>query len=133
MPVREKMLVQQGIRQLFSSGKDREATEILVDHIMLVSPGAQRGRIWHDKWKPYFDESGKLQNWNLSGMRISKLPPSFNALVCSGYLNLSGNKLMSLPEGFSDITVGENLYLKYNPQLIGGPENFPNVKGTVYR
>ena len=60
MPVREKRLLQQGIRQLFSAGKDCEATEILVDHIMLVSPGADRKSIFSGR---NFGESGKLQYW----------------------------------------------------------------------
>ena len=103
MPVREKMLVQQGIQQLFSTGKDREATGILVDHIMLVSPGADRKRMLQYRG---FDESGKLGDWYLSGCNISKLPPSFGALVCSGDLHLSLNELESVPESFSEISVG---------------------------
>merc|ERR1712166_842709 len=54
--------IRQGIRQLFSSGKDGEATEILVDHIMLVSPGADRQEMLR---AGRFDESGKLGNWDL--------------------------------------------------------------------
>merc|ERR1712166_1262897 len=37
--------IRQGIRQLFSTGKDHEATGILVDHIRLVSPGADRQKM----------------------------------------------------------------------------------------
>ena len=57
MPEREKMLVQQGIRQLFSAGKDRKATGILVDRIMLVSPGADRKSMLSGR---QFDKSGKF-------------------------------------------------------------------------
>merc|ERR1712086_264326 len=101
--------IRQGIRQLFSTGKDREATEILVDHIMLVSPGADRQKmmlqyrgkleVWQHTCQK-FDESGKLEYWNLSGCKISKLPQSFGALVCSVRLWLNENKLRTVPEGF---------------------------------
>ena len=117
---------------MFSAGKDREATWILVDHIMLVSPGADRQKMMRQYRK--FDESGKLGTWHLSGYsNISRLPPSFGALVCSGHLYLNNNRLQSLPEGFSDICVTGNLWLSGNPQLTGVPENLPNVKGRVYR
>jgi len=122
--------IRQGIRQLFSAGKDREATWILVDHIMLVSPGADQQKMLRGH---AFDESGKLESWELRYCKISRLPPSFGALVCSGTLYLSYNELESFPEGFSEITVAGDLYLKYSPQLTGVPENFPNVKGRVYR
>ena len=120
---------------------------------MLVSPGADCQRML--KYR-YVDLSGKLGVWYLSGCKISRLPPSFGALVCSGNLNLSCNKLESLPESFSEISVGRNLNLSYNKlkslpkgfseisvagdlylygnlQLTGVPENFPNVKGRVHR
>ena len=99
---------------------------------MLVSPRADRQKMLEDR---SFDQSGKLGNWCLNNCNISKLPPSFGVLVCSGYLDLSYNKLKSLPESFSEITVASrrNLVLIGNPQLTGVPENFPNVKGTVHR
>ena len=78
-PLVRKMLVLQGVRQLFSAGKDREATEILVEHIMLVSPGADKERMLK-YWQ--FDERGELVDWNLSYCKISQLPESFCALVC---------------------------------------------------
>ena len=81
----------------------------------------------------HFDESGKLVNWKLNGCKISKLPPSFGALVCSRDLHLNNNELESLPEGFSEISVAWNLDLRYNPQPTGVPENFPNVEGRVFR
>ena len=153
MPVGEKRLLQQGIRQLLSTGRDRQATEVLVVHIMLVSPGADRQRMLQER---RFEENGKLGTWILSYCKISKLPPSFGALVCSGALvldnnyleslpdsfsdiivgaalSLSDNKLQSVPARFSDVTVAGKLYLHDNPQLTGVPENFPNVKGCVYR
>merc|ERR1712166_577144 len=94
--------IRQGIGQLFSTGKDREATEILVDHIMLFSPGAERFRMLRER---KFGPSVKFGAWNLNGCKISKLPPSFGALVCSGDLQLLNNKLESVPESFSEITV----------------------------
>ena len=97
---------------------------------MLVSPGADRRKMLQYR---RFDESGKLGTWYLSHCSISKLPPSFGVLVCSGILTLSYNKLESLPESFSEITLGGFLNLRYNPQLTGVPENFPNVKGRVRR
>ena len=126
----------QAVRQLFSAGKDREATEILVDHIMLVSPGAYRQTMLRGR---KFDESGKLGDWNLSGCKISKLPPSFGALVCKTvdlsdnqleflpnsfaeidvgrFLSLSCNKLEMLPDGFSETTIVGHLELGGNPHL----------------
>merc|ERR1712086_66074 len=100
--------MRQGIRQLFSAGKDREATRILMDHIMLVSPGADRRKMLQGRT---FSRSGKLGNWDLDHCKISKLPPSFGAVVCSGGLSLSYNKLESLAESFSEITVGRTLWL----------------------
>ena len=97
---------------------------------MLVSPGADRQEMLRGR---SFDRSGKLEYWSLNGCKISKLPPSFGALVCSGVLNLQGNKLQSLPDKFSEIIVGGDLHLRGNLQLTGVPENFPNVKGPVYR
>merc|ERR1712166_1196979 len=55
--------IRQGVRQLFSAGQDREATGILVDHIMLVSPGANRQKMLRLR---RFDESGKLGFWGLN-------------------------------------------------------------------
>merc|ERR1712086_431933 len=114
--------IRQGIRQLFSAGKDREATEILVDHILLVSPGAYRQKMLQGKLLPWgqsggctFDPSGKLENWYMSHCNISKLPPSFGAVVCSGDLNLRHNELESVPDGFSDISVAGDLNLGGNP------------------
>jgi hypothetical protein len=96
---------------LFSTGKDREATEILVDHTMLVSPGADRQEML--KYREF--ESDKLEYWSLTRCNISKLPPSFGALVCSGDLYLSHNKLESLPKGFSEISVAGGPWLRGNP------------------
>jgi len=130
------VFIRQGIRQLFSAGQDCEATEILVDHIMLISPGADRQKLLQGR---YFNErhweNGKLGVWDLDCCKISKLPPSFGALVCCGDLHLSENELESVPEGFSEITLGGKLYLGNNTgySLTGVPKNFPNVKGTVYR
>ena len=125
--VREKRLMQQEIRQLFSIGQDREATGILVGHIMLVSPSADRQKMLHGR---SFDESGKLGYWNLHCCKIGKLSPSFGALVCSGDLDLDDNNLKSVHEGFSDIIVVGHLNLDRNPHLTGVPKNFPNVKTT---
>ena len=95
---------------------------------MLVSPGADRQKMLQYR---IFDRSGKVEYWSLNGCKISKLPPSFGALVCSGQLDLSFNKLESLPVSFSKISVAGDMYLYGNLQLKGVPENFPNVKGTV--
>ena len=70
----------QSLRQLFSTGKDREATEILVNHVMLVSPNAKRASILQGS-KFAIDGAGKLENCYLNCCKISKLPPSFGALV----------------------------------------------------
>ena len=97
---------------------------------MLVSPGADRQKMLQYR---IFDRSGKLCYWYLSSCKISKLPPSFGALVCGGHLDLCFNKLESLPKGFSEISVAGDLWLRGNLQLTGVPENFPNVNGTVWR
>merc|ERR1711865_1303761 len=85
------------IAQLFSDGQHREATEILVEHIMVVSPGADREKMLKGR---KFDERGELVHWKLSFCKISQLPESFCALVCRGDLNLVRNQLQLLPEGF---------------------------------
>jgi hypothetical protein len=60
----------------------------LVDHIILVSTDADRQRMLQGR---DFDDISKLWDWKMSHCKISKLPPSFGALVCSGYLILSDN------------------------------------------
>ena len=109
--------------QLFGDGRHREATEILVEHIMLVSPGADREKMLKGR---QFDERGELVDWDLSYCKISQLPESFCALVCRGNLDLSDNRLRSLPEGFGDITVGGHLNLHYN-RLQSLPEGFGSI------
>ena len=105
-------------------------------HIRRVSPGADFRMMLQRR---RFDESGKLGTWNLRFCKISRLPRSFGALVCNGpnyrgtSLDLSDNKFESLPESFSEIIVAGSLSLSGNPQLTGVPENFPNVKGRVFR
>merc|ERR1711865_1215329 len=81
--------LRQAIAQLFGAGQHREATEILVEHIMLVSPGADKEKMLEGR---EFDERGELVEWNLSGCKISQLPESFCALVCRN-LNLIRNQL----------------------------------------
>merc|ERR1712028_100528 len=56
------------ITQLFDAGQHREATEILVEHIMLVSPGADRETMLNGRT---FDERGELMDWMLSYCKIS--------------------------------------------------------------
>merc|ERR1719162_981235 len=94
--------LRRAMAQLFGAGRHCEATEILVEHIMLVSPGADREKMLNGRT---FDERGELMDWMLSYCKISQLPESFCALVCRGHVNLNGNRLRSLPEGFGDITV----------------------------
>ena len=48
--------VGQAMAQLFGAGRHREATEILVEHIMLVSPGADREMMLEGR---QFDEGGE--------------------------------------------------------------------------
>merc|ERR1711865_413263 len=59
------------ITQLFGDGRHREATEILVEHIMLVNPGTDREKMLEGR---YFDEHGELVDWKLSYCKISQLP-----------------------------------------------------------
>jgi hypothetical protein len=127
--------VRQAITQLFAAGRHREATEILVEHIMLISPGANKEKMLKGRkleWDPFGSRRCELVNWNLSNCQISQLPESFCALVCYGDLKLNGNQLRSLPEGFGDITVGGGLFLSRN-QLTEYPSSFPNAAGGVER
>merc|ERR1711865_726177 len=75
--------LRRAITQLFAAGQHREATEILVEHIMLVSPGADKKKMLKGR---KFDERGELVEWDLSCCKISQLPESFCALVCTGDL-----------------------------------------------
>ena len=117
--------MRQACAQLFGIGQHRKATEILVEHTMLVSRGADREKMLAGR---EFDEHGKLANWDLTCMchKISRLPESFGALVCRGDLILSRNQLRALPDGFGNITVGGNLYLNDN-QLQALPEGFGDI------
>ena len=56
-------------------------------------------------------------NWDL-GCKISALPGSFSALVCTGNLSLYSNQLQSLPANFGEVEVGVNLKLNNNQLTI---------------
>ena len=71
---------------LFSTGQHRKATEVVIQHIVAVSPNADRAKMLKGL---KFDEDGLLERWDLWGCKISALPGSFSALVCTGFLNLN--------------------------------------------
>ena len=58
-----------------------------------VGPKADRAKILKDL---RFDKDDLLVHWNLSTCKISTMPGSFSALVCTGNLYLNGNQLESL-------------------------------------
>ena len=136
---------------LFSTGQHRKATKVLARHIIAVNPDVDRDRM--NLSNLMFDKDGLLARWDLSRRKISVLPRSFSALVCTGDLYLSyneleslpadfgqlqvggslllnDNQLDSLPEGFENISVGRHLHL-YNNQLVEQSCSFPNVRGKV--
>ena len=136
---------------MFSTGQHRKATQVLARHIIAVNPDVDREKMLRGL---EFDKEDLLVSWNLRSCKISLLPRSFSALVCTGYLyldnnqlgslpadfgqlqvggdlRLNHNQLDSLPEGFENISVGEDLYL-YNNQLVEQSCSFPNVQGEVY-
>ena len=108
---------------MFSTGQHRKATQVLARHIIAVSPGAYRKKMLRSL---NFDKEGLLVDWNLCGCKISVLPRSFSALVCTGDLRLIHNQLGSLPADFGQLKVGGNLWL-YNNQLDSLPEGFENI------
>jgi len=141
------------VSYLFSKGRHKEATEMLVQQLMALNPDADRDSMLE---YCYFDANGLLTGWNLNSCKIAELPESFGDVLCTrnlylqgnqleslplnfgnlsvgGDLNLASNKLRCLPPNFEQIRVGRNLYLWSNPELTGIPTEFPNVKGNVIR
>ena len=110
--------------QLFSTGQHHEATELLVEHIVAGSPGAESDKMLIGR---KFDDTGRLVGWNMCSCKISALPQSFSALACSGSLLLNNNLLKSLPSSFGQLKVGGSLYLSYN-QLESLPASFGQLK-----
>ena len=108
---------------LFSTGQHRKGTEAVIQHTVAVSPKADRERMIQGL---EFDENGLLVGWKLNKCKISTLPGSFRALVCTGRLNLCYNHLKSLPANFGELEVGGHLYLQYN-LLKSLPEGFENI------
>merc|ERR1711865_1031011 len=103
--------IRQRVACLFSTGQHRKATQVLIRHIIAVSPGANRKKMLRSL---NFDKKGLLVDWNLCGCKISVLPRSFSALVCTGDLDLGDNQLESLPANFGQLQVGGGLWLHSN-------------------
>ena len=137
----------------FGSGRHKEATEMLVQQLMILNPDANRDRILKGR---SFDANGLLKDWDLHNGNIAELPECFGDVLCTGDLLLSFNQLESLllsisnltlggdlslgynklrrlPPNFEQIRVGEMLGLYNNPELTRIPTQFPNVKGDVCR
>merc|ERR1712195_374839 len=56
--------IRQRVARLFSTGQHRKATQVLIRHIIAVSPGANRKKILRSL---NFDKKGLLVDWNLCG------------------------------------------------------------------
>jgi hypothetical protein len=110
---------------------------------MLVSPGANRQKMLKGR---SFDQSGKLGGWYLDDCKISKLPPSFGALVCSGGLGLYGcncggnlhlqlgdNKLESVPNTVKQLLGDKCCWescLVWQPAADRSPREVPKRERT---
>ena len=141
------------VSYLFGKGRHKEATERLVELLMVLNPDANRHIMLSSR---RFDANGLLKVWDLRSCNIAELPESFGDILCTGSLDLNLNHLESLPLRFSNLSVGGNLGLSFtklrclppnfdqirvgghlnlrgNPELTGIPAEFPNVKGWVIR
>jgi len=116
--------IRQRVACLFSTGQHRKATKVLARHIIAVSPGANREKMLGGL---KFDKEYLLVDWNLCGCKISVLPRSFSALVCTGDLELNCNQLRSLPADFGQLEVGGYLQLNAN-QLESLPADFGQLQ-----
>ena len=68
----------------------------------------------------------KIKSWNLSGLKIKKLPELFGALEILDSLDLSFNSIMKLPDYFGFIKVGNKIKLANN-ELNELPKSFENI------
>jgi len=116
--------IRQRVACLFSAGQHRKATKVLIRHIIAVNPDVDREEMLRGL---YFDEEDLLMHWVLCRCKISVLPRSFSALVCTRTLNLSYNRLGSLPADFGQLQVGGNLCLSDN-QLQFLPADFGQLQ-----
>jgi len=131
---------------------------MLVEQLMALNPDANRNKMLSRR---SFSANGLLKDWNLRFCDIAKLPETFGNVLCTGVLCLSNNLLNFLPLRFSNLSVGGDLYLDDNnltimephfrqirvggnlslsgnrsclmPEMQRRHQEFPNVKGTVYR
>jgi len=122
--------IRQRVACLFSTGQHRKATKVLARHIIAVNPDVDRETMlgkWNLSCGLKFDKEDLLVKWDLSCCKISVLPWSFSALVCTGDLILYDNQLESLPLDFGQLQVGGDLNL-YNNQLGSLPLDFGQLK-----
>merc|ERR1712166_1547821 len=103
--------IRQRVACLFSTGQHRKATRVLARHIIAVNPDVDREKLLKGL---KFDKEDLLVDWNLNSCKISVLPRSFSALVCTGNLHLNYNQLGSLSADFGQLQVGGDLYLSNN-------------------
>eukprot|EP00656_Telonema_subtile_P023347 TRINITY_DN24765_c0_g1_i1.p1 TRINITY_DN24765_c0_g1~~TRINITY_DN24765_c0_g1_i1.p1 ORF type:complete len:155 (-),score=33.11 TRINITY_DN24765_c0_g1_i1:1-417(-) len=82
---------------LWRSGKHEQAAEVLIQHTMRCSPGADEKRIRKGLG---FNGNGTLGHWDLVRCRLTALPEEFGTVRTTGHVNLSGNQLAHLPESF---------------------------------
>ena len=109
---------------MFSTGQHRKAAKVLIRHIIAVDPDVDREKMLRGL---KFDEDGLLVDWDLCECKISVLPRSFSALVCTGNLHLDSNQLGSLPADFGQLKVGGYLFLDSN-ELQFLPADFGQLK-----
>ena len=96
---------------MFSAGQHRKATQVLIRHIIVVNPGVDREKMLRGL---KFDKEDLLVDCDLRDCKISVLPRSFSALVCTGHLYLNHNQLGTLPSDFGQLKVGGGLGLNNN-------------------
>ena len=128
----ECLLVRQELLRLFNACEHQKATDIMVDYIMILNPGAERQTMLNGcefgQRGQQADALGPQASWDLS--YSYQLPELFNTLVCTWILYLNNNNLQSLPESFANITVGGSLTMSGNPKLE--EICFPNVERSVH-
>ena len=120
----------QRVACLFSTGQHRKATKVLARHIIAVNPDVDGEKMLRGL---KFDKEDLLVDWTLYNCKISALPLSFGALVCTGNLFLNNNQLGFLPADFGQLEVGGDLLLNDN-QLGSLPADFGQLKvgGELY-
>ena len=121
----EEQQQQQGVvADLVNAGEHLKATDLVIEHILALSPGACKPTMLKGR---KFDEDGALTEWALDESDITALPESFCALSCRGDLSLSFNELASLPTSFHKLQIEGDIFISRN-QLCSLPANLCQLK-----